>query len=141
MIIKKVIIVLVVVTFTSVLSGGAQDNIPDIEGIQHQLEIYNEVAGYLDEVFREFSEGYLGAGAALKKINVLKHEYDKIVKPVPEEAERLRRLVMDLLSQVENYFIYFKRANRENPDINIKVARARFAASMEAERLQYAYVP
>lgn len=118
----------------------AQLDMPDIEGIQHQLKIYDEVTEYLDEVFQEFSDGYMDADTALKKINLLKHEYNKIVQPVPKEAENLHQLVKSLLSQVENYFIYYKKVNRENLDINIKVARAKFEASREAERLRFTYV-
>lgn len=139
--IRKIVVTVLVAAFSSGLPAQAQHEMPDTGDIQHQLKIYGEVTEYLDEVFQEFSEGYMDADTALGKINLLKHEYDKITQPVPKEAEKLHQLVKNLLSQIENYFIYYKKANRENPGINLKVARAKFEASREAERLRFAYMP
>lgn len=111
----------------------------NVEDIQYQLYTYDQLTSYLDDLFKEFSEGYMQPEIALKKVNVLKHEYNKLVEPVPEEAEKFHDLVNVLLSRIENYFIYWKRANRENPEINIKIAKTKFELANEEAKLRSMY--
>ncbi|MFH1664734.1 MAG: hypothetical protein ABIA77_01145, partial [Candidatus Omnitrophota bacterium] len=77
--------------------------------VLYQIDIYMQLSEYLNDLFQEFSEGYIEADPALKKVTVAKYEYHKITGDVPEEVRTLNRLVKELLSQIENYFIYFKR--------------------------------
>lgn len=134
---KRTVIPLLI---TALLGAPLTFALTDANDILYQLDVYVQVSEYLDDVFREFSDGYVEADAALKRVNLLKHEYNKLVDPVPEEAEKLNQLVNKLLSRVENYFIYYKRANREDPEINIKMAQAKFELAQEAEKLQYMYL-
>ena len=110
------------------------------QDILFQLQLYEEISQYMADLFQKFSEGYIEANEALEKANLLKHEYKKRAVPVSSPAENLYQLVMDFLSQVENYFIYFKRANRENPEINLKIARVKFNLAKEADRLYFEFL-
>lgn len=105
--------------------------------ILFQLKLYTEVTEHLDSIFRNFSDGYLSSDESLKKISLLRHEYNKLVDPHPDETSILKDLVNKLLSRIEYYFIYFKRVFRENPEINLKVAQTRFELAKEAERLRF----
>lgn len=107
--------------------------------IMYQLKIYKDVTEYLDEVFQQFSDGYLDPPTAQHKINLLHHEYNKLVDPVPAEAERLHFLVNQLLSRVENYFIYRERFFRESGELNLKIAQTKFELLKEADRLMFMY--
>ena len=109
------------------------------ERIAYQLDLYTELAEYLDDVFREFSQGYLEPDPALKKIHVITHQYNIAVNPVPKEAEKLHELTKQLLSRVENYFIHYKSNFREDPELNRKILETKYELSREAERLHYMY--
>ncbi|MBD3379729.1 MAG: hypothetical protein GF408_04625 [Candidatus Omnitrophica bacterium] len=110
------------------------------EEVMYQLKIYKDVTEYLDEMFRQFSAGHILPHEGLRKTNLLKHEYNKLVRPVPEKAQKLNDLVNQLLSRVENYFIYYERFFRESPEINLKIARSKFELAREADRLMMMYV-
>ncbi len=125
---------------TSQLAGQTSINMSETGDIAHQLELYQQTTKYLDEIFQQFSEGYLFADPALKKVSVLKHEYEKQSQPVPPETQRLHELMKQLLSQVENYFIYHKKILRENPELNLKIAKTTYELSMEADKLQSMYL-
>ena len=103
----------------------------------HQVDIYYQVTEYLDGLFKRFSEGYIAADPALKKVIYFRQEYEKLARPVPERAKPLYELTRELLAQVENYFINFKKINRENPEINFKIAGAKIKLLQEMDRLQY----
>lgn len=108
--------------------------------IERHLGIYDEVTKHMDEIFSDFSLGLIEADSALKKINLLKHEYSKLIHPVPPETEELHKLTLVLLSRVENYFISFKRWDREDPSLNIKIAETRYELHKELVRIQYEYM-
>lgn len=105
--------------------------------IRYQIRLYSDATEYLDDIFREFNGGYINPDEALKRVNLMKHEYNKLVAPVPPEGQKLHELVNKLFSQVENYFIYFKRVYRENPEINLNVLKTKYYAAQEASRLEY----
>lgn len=107
--------------------------------IMYQLKIYKDVTEYLDEVFRQFSDGYLDPPTAQHKINLLHHEYNKLVTPVPKAAQKLHDLVQQLLSRVENYFIYRERFFRESGELNYKIAKTKYELLQEADRLMFMY--
>lgn len=109
------------------------------ERVAYQLDLYAELSEYLDDVFREFSQGYLEPDPALKKIHVITHQYNLAVNPVPKEAEKLHELTKQLLSRVENYFIHYKNNFREDPELNRKILETKYELSREAERLHYMY--
>jgi hypothetical protein len=102
-----------------------------------QMDLYYQATEYLDGLFKRFSEGYIEADPALKKAIYFRQEYEKLARPVPERAKTLYYLTKELLAQVENYFIHFKRTNRESPEINMKIAGARIKLLQELDRLQY----
>jgi len=110
------------------------------EEMAYLLDIADRATEYLDELFEEFGQGEIEANTALERLSILVNEYDKSVEPVPPEAEKLDELMMILFSRVENYFIYYKRADRENPEINLKLAEARVDLTREARRLQFRYL-
>ena len=114
----------------------------EIEGknVLYQIDIYVQAADYMSDLFQKFSEGYIEADPALKKVMVLHHEYNKLAKPVPVEVKGLYRLMNKLLSNIEEYFIYFKKANRENPEINIKISEVRYEIYKELVKLRYEYM-
>ncbi|MFC1548473.1 hypothetical protein ACFL5E_00780 [Candidatus Omnitrophota bacterium] len=120
---------------------GAQPNIiePDVEGIQYLLYISDDATEYLDDLFQKFSDGYVDPDKALEKVSLLRHEYNKLVNPVPKEGEKLHELMNRLLSRVEYYFIHYKRMDRENPLINFQIAQARYEYLQEEHRLRYLY--
>jgi len=121
--------------------AGYARTITEAEAARHevlrQIDLYYQVTEYLDDLFKRFSEGYIEADPALKKVIYFRHEYEKLARPVPEQAKPLYAQTLELLAQVENYFIHFKRVNRENPGINLKIAGAKIKLLQEMERLQY----
>ena len=110
------------------------------EEILDQLYVYDEVSEYLADLFQRFSEGYVEPYEALDKVNLLMHEYAKKTQPVPPEAKRLNDLMKHLLSRIENYFITYKRAYRELPEMNRKLIQARMEVMQEAQRLRMEYM-
>lgn len=133
---KKLAILLLLVALAPFQSAYGQF---DMESVQHQLQLCDEVMEYLDEVFQSFSEGYLMADDALKKINLLIHKYNMMSEPLPPEAKDLNTLMKQLLSRIEYYFIHFKKSNRENPEINLQIAKTRFEIAQEMARLKFLY--
>ena len=141
-IMRKWCIIILAILFVFSASANAQQYVfdePDLDGIQYQLYIYGQLTQYLDDLFRKFSDGYMQPDEALKKVTLLGHEYNKLVEPVPKEAEKLHGLTNILLSRIENYFINWKRSNREDPEINVKIAETKFELLQESERLKYLY--
>ena len=110
------------------------------EKIADQIYLYREVMEHIKEISERFSDGYIEPNEALKKVTVLRHAYNTKSEPVPAEARELHELMNHMFSRLENYFIYFKSAYRENPYLNAKVAETKFYASQEAERLEYVYL-
>ena len=109
------------------------------EEVERHLSIYDEVTEQLDDIFSEFSLGNIEADPALKKTSLLSHEYTKLIRPVPPETKHLHELTLQLLSRIENYFISFKRWNREDPALNLKIAETRYELHKELIRIQYEY--
>lgn len=107
--------------------------------ILNQLYVYDEVSEYLADLFQKFSEGYIEPREALDSVNLLMHEYSKKTRPVPPEAQKLNTLMKQMLSRIENYFITYKRAYRELPDMNRKLVESRIAVMQEAEKLRVEY--
>ena len=107
------------------------------EEILFQLQLYSEVTEHLDTIFQKFSEGYVSSDESLSRTSLLRHEYNKLADPYPEEVEKLHELINVLLSRVENYFIYFKRTQRENPELNLKIAITKIELAGEVERLRF----
>lgn len=105
--------------------------------ITRHINIYEETTTRLDEIFSDFSLGHLTADQALEKTILLKHEYSKLVRPLPPGLEDFHDLTMQLLSRIENYFITFKQWNREDPSLNIKIAETRYDLHKELVRIQY----
>ena len=101
------------------------------------MDVSSQVAENMDELFKKFNDGYISTDDALRKLSVWKNEYSKFVAPVPEILQKLDGLVKKLFSQIENYFIYYKRANRENPVINVQIFNIRNKIYKEVVRLQY----
>lgn len=110
------------------------------ERIADQLYLYKEVMEHLSDISEKFSHGYIEPDAALKKVMVLRHAYNSESDPVPPEARELHERMNRMFSRLTNYFIYFKRAYREDPYLNAKIAETRFYAAQEAERLEYTYL-
>ncbi|MDP8299452.1 MAG: hypothetical protein P9L88_06075 [Candidatus Tantalella remota] len=111
----------------------------DIEAIWHILAVNQELMTYLDDVYKQFGDGYLLPGEAQKKINLMTHEYNKLVSPVPQDAQKLYKLTVKLMSRMEHYFIFFKKIFREHPDIAAKIIQARYEVSWEMEKLRSIY--
>lgn len=111
----------------------------DMQEIKYHLDIAAEVSDRVGDIFEKFRDGYMDADEAFKKVHNLRLEYDKMIMPVPEEARTLYGLMRILLSRIQNYFIYFKRADRENPEINLKIAETRYRLALEVYKLQLVY--
>ena len=109
----------------------------EAQELDYQLEIASRVTEYVDELFQNFSDGYVEAEIALEKLSLWRNEYNKATEPVPEKADRLHELVNQLLSQLENYFIHYKHKDRENVNINSKIANLSFEIYKETIKLQY----
>jgi len=105
--------------------------------LQHQLDLADRMAGKLDGLFREFSDGYMEAESALEKISLWINDYNNASYPVPPEAGQLHKLMVELFSQVENYFIVYKKSNRENININSKIAKIKYDLYKESIRINY----
>lgn len=135
-IMKKTVTVLLIAFFATGLFAQTEG---DRDRILYQLDLCKELTEYLDEIFQEFGDGYLDPEPALKKVNTIMHEYNKLARPVPPAAERLDQLTKALLSRVEYYFIYYKRSYRENPEINRQIYESKFELTREIERLEYMY--
>lgn len=135
------IIIILLVFFAGTAGVWGQNDIhePDVEAIRYQLHITKDVNEYLDDLFQKFSEGYVSPDEALEKVGLLRHEYNKLVEPVPQEGKQLHVLLNRLLSRIEYYFIHYKRTDRENPEINLQIAKARFEFTQEEQRLRYLY--
>jgi hypothetical protein len=121
----------------SIQSTDSQSS--DIEAIWHILEVTQELMTYLDDVYKQFGGGYLLPGEAQKKINLMEHEYSKLVSPVPPDAAKLHDLTMTLMSRMEHYFVYFKKIFREHPEISAKIMQTRYEVSWEMDKLRSIY--
>ncbi|MGB2601543.1 MAG: hypothetical protein WBD00_05010 [Candidatus Omnitrophota bacterium] len=135
------IIIIAVICSVGCTVGWSQSDVyePDVESIRYQLHVARDVNEYLDDLFQKFSEGYVDPDKALEKVGLLRHEYNKLVEPVPQEGEQLHMLLNRLLSRIEYYFIHYKSMDRENPLINFQIAKARFEFNQEEQRLRYIY--
>ena len=125
----------VLVFLLGVVSVNAQPE--NASEIVYQLEIAAEVTEYVDELFQKFSDGYIEANIALQKLSLWRNEYNKATEPTPERTKKLHELINKLFSQIENYFIHYKFANRENMNINSKIANLSFEIYKETIKLQH----
>jgi len=107
------------------------------EVLAYQIDVSRKLMEYIAEMFDEFGQGDMEAGQALEKLSLWKNEYDKAVYPVLEEGVKLDELMEKFFSQIENYFIFYKRANRESTEINIKMVETRNELTREAARLSF----
>jgi hypothetical protein len=105
--------------------------------IEYQIQVSDKLAEFLSDLFDKFSEGYVEPDEALKKLSVYRNEYDLSVNTPQKEGERLYKLMHQFLSYMENYFIYFKRTQRENPEINIEIYKLKVDIKKEVIRLNY----
>lgn len=109
--------------------------------IQYQIEVATQTADHIQEIFDKFNESFIDYEPALKQINILINEYNKAIQylpsPLPKEGKKLDKLVRQLLAKVEKYFVYYKRAGRENPYIIAEIHEALARVSYETERLSY----
>jgi hypothetical protein len=136
--ISFILLLLVLVPLRTICAQGRVIE-PDVDGIRYQLQVSKDVNEYLDDLFLKFSEGYIDPDTALEKVGLLRHEYNKMVEPVPQESEMLHVLMNRMLSRIEYYFIHYKRLDRENPLINYQIAQARFEYLREEQRLRFLY--
>jgi len=109
----------------------------ETQEMNYQLDVSSRVTEYVDELFQDFSDGYIEAQIAFEKLSLWRNEYNKATEPVPEKALRLHELVNQLLSQLENYFIHYKHKDRENININSKIANLSFEIYKETIKLRY----
>ncbi len=135
MIARGLLILIVLAFLAGSLSAIAQPG-RDKE-VAYQLEVAAEVTEYIDELFQKFSDGYIKANTALEKLSLWRNEYNKATEPTPESTQKLHELVNKLFSQIENYFIHYKNTDRENVNINSKIANISFEIYKETIKLQY----
>ena len=131
----SLLILAVLVVFVSVLCATAQPG--QDQEIAYQLEVAAQVTMYIDDLFQEFSDSYIQPDPALRRLSMWRNEYNKATEPAPERAQKLHSLVNRLFSQIENYFIHYKRSNRENVNINSKIANLSFEIYKESIKLQH----
>ena len=109
----------------------------DTEIMHYQLDVTQELSDYLSELFQSFSDGYLESEGALEKLSVYSNDYSLAISPPLDEGKKLYDLMKTLLSHAENYFIFYKRVNRENPDINHKIFMTKQKIARELVRISY----
>lgn len=132
--------ILTIIVAVCLFSGAAFSltmNESNKEILAYQIDVSRKLMEYIAEMFDTFGEGDMEASQALEKLSLWKNEYDKAVYPVLEEGVKLDELMEKFFSQIENYFIFYKRANRENTDINIKMVETRNELTREAARLSF----
>lgn len=134
---KRLILICIAATCFAAGSYALSISMSDKDALERQLEISDRVTEYLGDLFQKFSDGYIESQDALEKVSLLTNYYNNSIQPVPEEAIKLHELMKRFLSHAENYFIYFKQANRENPEINEKIAEFRYEIVKEVMRLNY----
>lgn len=116
---------------------GGTDAYTEQEYLQYQLELTNRVLEDISDIFAEFSQTDIEANAALEKIDLLSHKYEREMDFVTRDGEKLHALMRSLISQVEKYLIVFKNTDREDPEINVRIIELKNEINMEMVRLQY----
>ena len=122
---------------TAVVNFDSEGAYTPQEYLAHQLQVSTRVLDDISEIFTSFSEAEIEAGKAMDKIDLISHEYEKELKDVTPEGEALDGLMKALLSHTENYLAYFKRFNREDPDINSRIVQIKREVNQEMVRLHY----
>ncbi|MBF0217317.1 MAG: hypothetical protein HQL30_10035 [Candidatus Omnitrophica bacterium] len=107
------------------------------QAIEYEIQVSDKLSEFLSDLFDKFSEGYVEPDEALKKLSVYRNEFDLSVNPPQKDGERLFELMHQFLSYIENYFIYFKRTQRENPEINIEIYKLKVDIKKEVIRLNH----
>ncbi|MBU0571320.1 MAG: hypothetical protein KJ995_01995 [Candidatus Omnitrophica bacterium] len=133
---EKSLLIFIVLAFLAGSLFAMAQPVRDQE-IAYQLEVAAEVTKYIDELFQKFSDGYIEAEIALQKLSLWRNEYNKATESPPESAKKLHELVNKLFSQIENYFIYYKNVDREDININSKIANISFEIYKETIKLQH----
>lgn len=132
--------ILTIIMAVCLFSGNAFSltmNESNKEVLAYQIDVSRKLMEYIAEMFDEFGQGDMEANQALEKLSLWKNEYDKAVYPVLEEGVKLDELMGKFFSQIENYFIFYKRANRESTEINIKMVETRNELTREAAKLSF----
>jgi hypothetical protein len=110
------------------------------EIVAEQLKETTRVLDEVSEVFQRFSDGYMEANEALKRVDLLSHSYEKALKTVLPEGEALHGMMKAMFSQVEQYLVHFKNTDREDPVINIKIINIKREINQEMFRLGNMYL-
>jgi hypothetical protein len=122
---------------TAVVNFDSEGAYTPQEYLAYQLQVSTRVLDDISEIFTSFSEAEIEAGKAMDRIDLIAHEYEKALKDVTPEGEALHGLMRALLSHTENYLAYFKRFNREDPDINSRIVQIKREVNQEMVRLHY----
>lgn len=107
------------------------------ENIMYQLQTTSRVLEDVGGVFDRFSDGYIDANTCLSKIDLIIHEYEKALGSVSKEGKMLNDLMRSFFSQTENYFIWFKQTDKENPEVNARMVNTKREINREMIRLRY----
>lgn len=122
---------------TAVVNFDSEGAYTPQEYLAYQLQVSTRVLEDISDIFTSFSDAEIEAGKAMDKVDLIAHEYEKELKDVTPEGEALDGLMKALLSHAENYLAYFKRFNRENPDINTRIIQIKREVNQEMVRLHY----
>lgn len=122
---------------TAVVNMDPEGGYTQQEFLSIQLQATSRALDDISEVFTSFSEADIEANRAMEKVDLIGHEYEKSLMDVPEEGQALHDLMKALLSHAENYLAYFKRFNRENPEINARIIQIKREVNQEMVRLHY----
>lgn len=140
---KIILLVLVLLGIFSAAALAAQmglgggDTYTDQEYLRYQLELTGRVLEDISDIFAEFSQTDIEANAALEKIDLLSHKYEREMSYVTKEGQKLHALMKSLISQVEKYLIVFKNTDREDPEINARMIEVKREINQEMVRLHY----
>ena len=114
-----------------------EDAYTEREYLRYQLELASRVLEDISDTFAEFSQTDIEANAALEKIDLLSHKYEREMSYVAREGQKLHALMRSLISQVEKYLIVFKNTDREDPEINARIIGVKSEINREMVRLHY----
>jgi hypothetical protein len=112
--------------------------------ILYMLDISGKTTERVQEIFDNFNSSDMDYESAIAETSILMNEYNKAInilpQPLPRESKKLHELMRRLLSQIERYFMFYKRAGREDQAIDYEIFSARNEIMREAHRLQMTYI-
>lgn len=131
---KILIILLLTVVFTSsLLAIDDQTRF----NISYYLKLSQKLNEDIAELLRDFEAYLISPDVALQKLRDWRNKFNELVKPIPEETEKLHRLQNEYLSLLEELLLYYEKTNQINNNIMNEANQILFELAQEVTRIKY----